>query len=240
MRFLKESPWQRLDDLRRRVPSLLFQMLLRSASAVGYTNYPDNVVRAFVKESADAGIDLFRIFDALNGLPTLRLAIDAVRDTGRLCEAAICYTGDLLNPTRTKYNLAYYVNLAKELEKAGANLLGIKDMAGLCKPYAARVLVKALRQEIGLPIHFHTHDCAGGPVATLLLAAAEGASIVDSAMAPFSGMTSQPSLNAAVEGLRFPPRDPQLDDQALLEVADYWQAVRNLYAPFETGQLAPT
>jgi pyruvate carboxylase len=240
MRFLKESPWQRLDDLRRRVPNILFQMLLRSASAVGYTNYPDNVVRAFVKESADAGIDVFRIFDALNGLPNLLLAVDAVRDTGMLCEAAICYTGDLLNPRRTKYNLAYYVNLAKELEKAGANLLAIKDMAGLCKPYAAQLLVRTLRQEVGLPIHFHTHDCAGGQVATLLLAAAEGASIVDVAMAPFSGMTSQPSLQALVEALRFQPRDPQLNDEAMLAISDYWQAVRELYAPFETGQLAPT
>jgi pyruvate carboxylase len=222
------------------VPNILFQMLLRSASAVGYTNYPDNVVRAFVKESADAGIDLFRIFDALNGLPNLQLAIEAVRETGMLCEAAICYTGDLLNPHRTKYNLAYYVNLAKELEKAGANLLAIKDMAGLCKPYAARMLIRALRQEVGLPIHFHTHDCAGGQVATLLLAAVEGASIVDTAMAPFSGMTSQPNLHAVVEALRFQPRDPQLNDEALLEVADYWQAVRGLYMPFETGQLAPT
>jgi pyruvate carboxylase len=240
MRFLKESPWQRLDDLRRRVPNILFQMLLRSASAVGYTNYPDNVVHTFVKESAQAGIDLFRIFDALNGLPNLRLAIEAVRDTGMLCEAAICYTGDLLNPARAKYNLAYYVNLAKELERVGAQVLAIKDMAGLCKPYAARVLVRALRQEVGLPIHFHTHDCAGCQVATLLMAAADGASIVDTAMAPFSGMTSQPNLHAMVEALRFQPRDPQLNDEALLAVADYWQAVRGLYAPFETGQLAPT
>ncbi len=240
MRFLKESPWQRLDDLRQRVPNILFQMLLRSASAVGYTNYPDNVVRAFVKESADAGIDVFRIFDALNGLPNLRLAIDAVRDTGMLCEAAICYSGDLLNPNRAKYNLAYYIGLAKELEKAGANLLAIKDMAGLCKPYAARLLIHALRQEVGLPIHFHTHDCAGGQVATLLLAAAEGVSIVDTATAPFSGMTSQPSMQAVVEALRFQPRDPQLNDEALLEVADYWQQVRGLYTAFETGQLAPT
>ena len=167
MRFLKESPWQRLADLRERVPNILFQMLLRSASAVGYTNYPDNVVQAFVKESAQAGIDLFRIFDALNCLPNLQLAIEAVRDTGMLCEAAICYTGDILDPKRTKYDLDYYVDLAKELEKLGANLLAIKDMAGLCKPYAARQLVRALQQEVGLPIHFHTHDCAGGQIASL-------------------------------------------------------------------------
>ncbi|HEY7426232.1 MAG TPA: pyruvate carboxylase, partial [Gemmataceae bacterium] len=240
MRFLKESPWQRLVDLRARMPNLLFQMLLRSASAVGYTNYPDNVVQAFVKESAQAGIDLFRIFDALNGLPNLQLAIDAVRDTGMLCEAAICYTGDILDPSRTKYNLAYYVNLAKELEKRGANLLAIKDMAGLCKPYAAQMLIRALRQEIGIPIHFHTHDCAGGQIGSYLLAAEEGVSVVDCAMAPFSSMTSQPSLHALVEALRFRPRSPALDDDALQEVADYWASVRRLYASFETGQLAPT
>lgn len=240
MRFLKESPWQRLIDLRSRMPNILFQMLLRSASAVGYTNYPDNVVQAFVKESAQAGIDLFRIFDALNGLPNLQLAIEAVRNSGMLCEAAICYTGDILDPSREKYNLAYYVNLARELEKRGANLLAIKDMAGLCKPYAAQMLVRALRQEVGLPIHFHTHDCAGGQIASYLLAAAEGVSIVDCAMAPFSSMTSQPSLHALVESLRLQPRSPQLDDDALQEVADYWSAVRRLYASFETGQLAPT
>jgi pyruvate carboxylase len=241
MRFLKESPWQRLADLREHIPNILFQMLLRSASAVGYTNYPDNVVREFVKESAEAGIDLFRIFDALNGLPNLRLAIDAVRNAGMLCEAAICYTGDILDPSRSKYNLAYFVNLAKELEKAGATLLAIKDMAGLCKPFAARQLVHALKQEIGLPIHFHTHDCAGGQVASLLMAAEEGVSIVDVAMAPLSGMTSQPSLHAVVEAMRFQPRHTGFDDaNALQEVADYWEAVRKLYAPFETGQLAPT
>jgi pyruvate carboxylase len=240
MRFLKESPWQRLVDLRARIPNILFQMLLRSASAVGYTNYPDNVVRAFVKESAQAGIDLFRIFDALNGLPNLQLAIEAVRDTGMLCEAAICYTGDILDPSRTKYNLAYYVNLARELEKRGANLLSIKDMAGLCKPLAAQRLVRTLREEVGIPIHFHTHDCAGGQIASYLLAAEEGVSIVDCAMAPFSSMTSQPSLHALVEALRFAPRYPELDDNALQEVADYWSGVRRLYASFETGQLAPT
>ncbi len=240
MRFLKESPWQRLVDLRARIPNILFQMLLRSASAVGYTNYPDNVVKAFVKESAQAGIDLFRIFDALNGLPNLQLAIEAVRDTGMLCEAAICYTGDILDPSRTKYNLTYYVNLAKELEKRGANLLAIKDMAGLCKPFAAQLLVRTLRQEIGIPIHFHTHDCAGGQIASYLLASEEGVSIVDCAMAPFSSMTSQPSLHALVEALRFRPRYPEIDDDALQEVADYWFGVRRLYASFETGQLAPT
>jgi pyruvate carboxylase len=239
LRFLKESPWQRLVEMRKRIPNILFQMLLRSASAVGYTNYPDNVVKAFVKESAEAGIDLFRIFDALNYLPNLELAIEAVRDTGMLCEAAICYTGDILDPSRTKYTLDYFVRLAKDLEKRGANLLAIKDMAGLCKPWAAKVLVKTLRQEVGLPIHFHTHDCAGGQVAALLLASEEGVDVVDGAMAPLAGLTSQPSLQALVEAERFQKRDTGLPADALQEAADYWQDVRRLYLPFETGQLAP-
>jgi pyruvate carboxylase len=239
MRFLRESPWGRLADLRARVPNILFQMLLRSASAVGYTNYPDNVVKAFVKESAQAGIDVFRVFDALNGLPNLTLAIEAVRATGMLCEAAICYTGDLLDPDRPRYDLRYYLTLAKELEKRGANLLAIKDMAGLCKPFAARRLVRALRQEVGLPVHFHTHDTAGGQIASYLLACEEGVSIVDCAMAPMSGMTSQPNLYAVVEALRFQERDTGLDIEAIREAGRYWEAVRALYAPFETGQLAP-
>ena len=215
MRFLKESPWQRLADLRQRVPNILFQMLLRSASAVGYTNYPDNVVQAFVKESAQAGIDLFRIFDALNGLPNLELAIDAVRDAGMLCEAAVCYTGDILDPQRTKYDLKYYVTLAKELEKRGANLLAIKDMAGLCKPYAAQELVRGAQaggrhsRSTSTPT---TAPAARSPRTSL--AAEEGVSIVDCAMAPLSGMTSQPSLHALVEALRFQPRDTGLDREA--------------------------
>jgi pyruvate carboxylase len=238
MRFLKESPWDRLVQLRERTPNLLFQMLLRAANAVGYTNYPDNVVKAFVKEAAHAGIDLFRIFDANNWLPNLKLGIEAVRATGMLAEAAVCYTGDILDPKRTKYSLKYYVDLAKQLEKLGANILAIKDMAGLCKPYAARLLVKTLRQEIELPIHFHTHDSAGGQIAALLAASEEGVDIVDAAMAPLSGMTSQPSLHALVEALRFTPRDTGLAFESLQETADYWEEVRRYYEPFETGQLA--
>jgi pyruvate carboxylase len=240
MRFLKESPWDRLAELRERVPNILFQMLLRAANAVGYTNYPDNVVRAFVKEAAQAGIDLFRIFDACNWLPNLELAIDAVRNTGMLCEAAICYTGDILDAKRTKYDLTYYVDLAKHLEKWGANILAIKDMAGLCKPYAARLLVHTLKQEIGVPIHFHTHDCAGGQIAAILLAAEEGVDIADAAIAPLAGLTSQPSLNALVEALRFTGRDPGLAFEPLQAAADYWEAVRRYYRPFESGQMAPS
>jgi pyruvate carboxylase len=238
MRFLKESPWDRLAEMRERVPNVLFQMLLRAANAVGYANYPDNVVRAFVRESARAGVDLFRIFDALNWLPNLKPAIDAVRSAGMLAEGAICYTGDILDPNRTKYDLKYYVGLAKEIEAAGANLLAIKDMAGLCKPPAARKLVKALRQEVGIPIHFHTHDTSGGQLASLLFAAEEGVDVVDAAMAPLSGMTSQANLNTLVEALRFTPRETGLEYDALQAAADYWEVVRRYYRPFESGQLA--
>jgi pyruvate carboxylase len=240
MRFLKEDPWDRLGALRERIPNLLFQMLLRANNAVGYTNYPDNVVTAFIKESAQAGIDLFRIFDALNWVPNLRLAIEAVRNSGMLCEPAICYTGDILDPRRSKYDLNYYVSLAKELEKLGANILGIKDMAGLCKPYAAKVLVRALKQEIGIPIHFHTHDSAGGQLASLLWAAEEGVDIVDCAMGPLSGITSQPNLNTLVEALRATDRETGLAFESLQETAEYWQVVRRFYQPFESGQLAPS
>ncbi len=239
MRFLKESPWERLALLREKIPNILFQMLLRGASAVGYTNYPDNVVQLFVRESAKAGIDLFRIFDALNWVPNLKPAIAAVRNAGMLCEAAICYTGDILDPARSKYDLKYYVALAKELEKLGANLLAIKDMAGICKPYAAQLLVRTLKQEIGIPIHFHTHDSTGGQMATLLLAAAEGVDIVDAALAPLSGMTSQANLNTLVETMRFTPRDTGLSPGLLQTLADYWEQVRRYYAPFESGLLAP-
>jgi pyruvate carboxylase len=238
LRFLKEDPWQRLAALRERVPNILFQMLLRANNAVGYTNYPDNVVKAFIKEAAQAGIDLFRIFDALNWLPNLKLAVETVRNCGQLCEPALCYTGDILDPKRTKYTLAYYVDLARQLEKMGANLLAIKDMAGLCKPHAAQLLVKALRQEIGIPIHFHTHDAAGGQLGSLLRAADEAVDVVDVAMAPLAGMTSQPSLNALVEAVRFTPRDTGLEFEPLQETAEYWEEVRRHYAPFESGQLA--
>ncbi|HJZ57890.1 MAG TPA: pyruvate carboxylase [Gemmataceae bacterium] len=238
MRFLKESPWERLAELRQRIPNILFQMLLRAANAVGYSNYPDNVVHEFVRLSAEAGMDLFRIFDANNWLPNLRVAIDATLRTGAICEAAICYTGDILDPTRSKYGLKYYVDLGKQLEKLGTHFLAIKDMAGLLKPYAAKTLVRVLRQEVGLPIHFHTHDSAGGQIASYLMAAEEGVDIVDCAFAPLSGVTSQPNLNALVEAVRFTERDTGLAFEPLQATATYWEDVRAYYSAFETGQLA--
>lgn len=238
MRFLKESPWDRLIRLRERIPNILFQMLLRAANAVGYSNYPDNVVVEFVRLAAQAGIDVFRIFDANNWLPNLQVAIDAVlNQTEALCEAAICYTGDILNPKRDKYTLRYYVDLAKQLERLGIHLLAIKDMAGLLKPYAAKKLFRALREEVGVPLHFHTHDTAGGQIAAYLEAAEEGVHIVDCAFAPLAGGTSQPSLNALVEALRYTERDTGINFDSLQETANYWEAVRSYYAPFETGQL---
>jgi len=238
MRFLKECPWQRLVDLRQRIPNILFQMLLRASNAVGYTNYPDNIVRGFVKEAAAAGIDVFRIFDALNWVPNMRVAMDAVLETGAICEPAICYTGDLLNPERPKYNLRYYVELAKELEKMGAHILAIKDMAGLCKPFAAELLVRTLKQEVGIPIHFHTHDMSGIQGAAILKGAEVGLDIADAAIAPMSGLTSQANLNSLVESLRFSPRETGLDVDALQGIAAYWAATREFYAPFETGMKA--
>jgi len=238
LRFLKECPWQRLAEMRQRIPNILLQMLLRSANAVGYTNYPDNVVQEFVKEAAAAGIDVFRIFDALNSTAGMHVAMEAVLQTGAICEAAICYTGDLLDSQRPKYDLKYYVALARELERRGAHILAIKDMAGLCKPYAAELLVRTLKQEIGLPIHFHTHDTAGIQAGSVLKAAEAGLDIADGAMAPMSGGTSQPNLNTLVEALRFTPRDTGLASQPLDAVSEYWRAVREFYVPFESPVLA--
>ncbi len=237
MRFLNECPWRRLTDLRERIPNILFQMLLRASNAVGYTNYPDNVVTAFVAEAADAGIDVFRVFDALNGVPNMRVAMDAVIKSGAICEATICYTGDITNPNRNKYTLAYYVDMAKELEKMGAHILAIKDMAGLCKPQAAEMLVNALRQEIGIPIHFHTHDTAGIQAASILKASDAGLDIADAAMAPLSGGTSQPNMNTVVEALRYGDRDTGLSADNLDGIAEYWRAVREFYMPFESPVL---
>jgi pyruvate carboxylase len=238
MRFLKESPWQRLSLLREKIPNILFQMLLRASSAMGYSNYPDNVVELCVRETAAAGIDVFRIFDALNWTPNMRVAMEAVQKTDAICEAAICYTGDILNPKRPKYDLKYYVNLAKELEKMGAHILGIKDMAGLCKPHAASVLVKALRNEVGIPIHFHTHDTGGVQAAAILNAAEVGLDIADGAIAAMSGGTSQPNLNTMVESLAFTPRASTLNSTALDEISEFWRETREFYTAFESPVLA--
>src|SRR5262245_29533300 len=235
MRFLKECPWDRLAQMREKIPNILFQMLLRASNAVGYTNYPDNVVRAFVKEAAAAGIDVFRIFDALNWVPNMRVAMDAVLESGAICEAAICYTGDILNADRPKYNLQYYVDLARELEGAGAHILAIKDMAGLCKPYAAETLIRTLKNEIGIPVHFHTHDMSGVQGASILKGAEQKLDIADAALAPMSGMTSQPNLNSVVEALRHLPRDTGLHPERLKSLAYYWEKVREFYTPFESG-----
>ncbi|MEO5377561.1 MAG: pyruvate carboxylase [Magnetococcus sp. DMHC-6] len=238
MRFLKECPWERLTKLRSLMPNILLQMLLRSANGVGYTNYPDNVVKFFIQQSALNGMDLFRIFDSLNWIENMRMAMDAVLETGKLCEASICYTGDITDPNRSKYSLSYYVQLAKELEAAGAHILGLKDMAGLLKPHAAKVLVKALKEEIGIPIHFHTHDTSGLAGASLLAAIEVGVDAVETAMDSMSGGTSQPSLGSIVEALRNTPFDTGLDRSAIRTISTYWEHVRCHYAAFDSHQSA--
>jgi len=241
MRFLQEDPWDRLYALREKVPNILFQMLLRASNAVGYTNYPDNVVKSFTKTAADAGIDVFRIFDSLNWVENMKVAIETVREhTSSLCEAAICYTGDILDPRRTKYSLDYYVRMAKELVGMGTHILAIKDMAGLAKPFAARALVKALRDEVGVPIHFHTHDTSSVQAASYLMASEAGVDVIDVALASMSGMTSQPNLNALVAALNHTPRDTQVNLDAANRLSDYWEAARQAYYPFEEGMLAGT
>ena len=238
MRFLLEDPWLRLRRLREAVPNICFQMLLRASNAVGYTAYPDNVVREFIQESAEQGIDIFRVFDSLNWLPNMKAPLEAVRKTGRVCEAAICYTGDILDPRRDRYPLAYYVRLAKELEKMGAQMLAIKDMAGLCKPYAAEKLVKALKQAVGLPIHFHTHDSSGLNAASIFKAADAGVDVADAAVASMSGSLSQPNLNNVAASLARTARDPKLDLAALQTCSEYWETVRGYYRAFDTGPRA--
>ena len=238
-RFLKECPWQRLRDIRSRAPNLMTQMLLRASNGVGYTNYPDNVIRFFVRQAAISGIDIFRIFDSLNWVENMRVAMDAVLDTGKVCEAAICYTGDLSNPERSKYDLDYYVALATQLKMAGAHILSIKDMAGVLKPSAAGMLVRALKEEVGLPIHLHTHDTSGMGIATILAAADAGADIVDAAIDSFSGGTSQPCMGSVVEALRRSERDTGLDISVIRELSEYWSDVRSHYAAFDEGLSAP-
>ena len=233
-RFLKESPWTRLDMLRELIPNIAFQMLLRGANAVGYKNYPDNVIREFVKQSAENGIDVFRIFDSLNWIPGMEVALDEVLNQGKIAEATICYTGDILDATREKYNLDYYIRMAHELEKRGAHIIGIKDMSGLLKPNAAYKLISALKSEVGVPLHLHTHDTSGNGVATCLMAALAGVDIIDAAISSMSGLTSQPSLNSIDAALERGERDNGIDLDGLQVIADYWTDVRPVYKGFES------
>jgi len=238
-RFLQECPWQRLRDLRAAMPNLMTQMLLRGANGVGYTTYPDNVVRGFVARAAETGVDVFRVFDSLNWVENMRVAMDAVLEANKVCEGTVCYTGDILDPARAKYDLKYYVARAQELKAAGAHILGLKDMAGLLKPAAAKILVKTLRTEVGMPVHFHTHDTSGAAAATILAACDAGVDAVDAAMDAFSGGTSQPCIGSVVEALRHTDRDTGLDIAAIREISNYWEHVRAQYAAFESGIPAP-
>lgn len=233
-RFLKESPWERLKMLRKKIPNILFQMLLRGANGVGYKNYPDNVIRAFIKESANSGIDLFRVFDSLNWLKGIEIAVDEVLNQNKLAEACICYTGDILDDKRDKYSLNYYVNLAKEIEKTGAHILCIKDMSALLKPHAAYKLVKALKEEVELPIHLHTHDTSGTGVATILMATEAGVDIVDTTFNSMSGLTSQPALNSIAAALNNTKRCTGINIDDIQLLSDYWAAVRPVYNQFES------
>ena len=239
MRFLTEDPWERLARIREGAPNLLLQMLLRGANGVGYKNYPDNVVKYFVRQAAKGGIDVFRVFDCLNWVENMRVSMDAVVEENKICEAAICYTGDLLNSARPKYDLKYYTALATELEKAGAHMIAVKDMAGLLKPAAARILFKALREATDLPIHFHTHDTSGIAAATVLAAVESGVDVVDAAMDALSGNTSQPCLGSIVEALKGTERDPGLDPEWIRRISFYWEAVRHQYVAFESDLKGP-
>jgi len=239
MRFLTEDPWERLDDIRTRAPNLLLQALIRGANGVGYTNYPDNAVKYFIKEAAQNGIDLFRVFDCLNWIDNMRVSMDAILEENKLCEAAICYTGDMLDPKRSKYQLGYYMDMATELEKAGAHIICIKDMAGLMKPAAATKLFSELRSATDLPLHFHTHDTSGISASTILAAVDAGVDAVDAAMDALSGGTSQPCLGSLVAALEGGPRDSQLDQSSIRDISSYWEGVRHQYQAFEADMKSP-
>jgi len=239
MRFLTEDPWERLAMIRERAPNMLLQMLARGANGVGYTNYPDNVVKHFTRQAASSGVDLFRVFDCFNWVDNMRVTMDTVLEENKLCEAAICYSGDMLDKNRTKYDLTYYLKLAEELEKAGAHIIAIKDMGGLMKPAAATELFTALRKEVGLPVHFHTHDTSGISAATVLAAVEAGVDAVDGAMDAFSGGTSQPCLGSIAAALSASPRAPKLDTSAIQRISTYWESVRNQYAAFESDLKSP-
>ncbi len=236
-RFLKESPWERLETLRMCIPNIMFQMLIRGANGVGYKNYPDNVIRRFIKESAKSGIDVFRIFDSLNWIEGIEVSLDEVLNQGKVAEACMCYTGDILDESRDKYSLSYYVNMAKELEKRGAHILGIKDMSGLLKPMAAKKLIEALKNEISIPVHLHTHDTSGNGVATLMMAANAGVDIIDAAFNSMSGLTSQPALNSIVAALEGTRRDTGIDTGQIQKISEYWEAVRPVYKEFESDMV---
>ena len=238
-RFLHESPWERLDIIREKAPNILLQMLLRGSNGVGYTNYPDNLIREFIKAAATSGIDVFRVFDSLNWIDGMKIAMDEVLNQNKILEAAVCYTGNILDPNNDKYTLKYYVDMAKELEHRGAHMLAIKDMAGLLKPYAAKKLVSTLKQEVGIPIHLHTHDTSGNQIATYLMAAEAGVDVVDCAISSMSSLTSNPSMNALVAALQGQPRDTGLDLDQLQYLTDYWADVRLRYGDFEGGITSP-
>ena len=238
-RFLKEDPWKRLETLRKQVPNVLFQMLLRASNAVGYKNYPDNVLKEFVQQSAQSGVDVFRIFDSLNWVKGMEVAIDAVRQSGKVAEAAICYTGDIEDPSRAKYSVEYYKQMAKELEAQGAHILAIKDMAGLLKPQAAYRLISELKEAIEIPVHLHTHDTSGNGIFMYTKAIEAGVDIVDTALSTMAGLTSQPSANTLHYALEGTDRAPSVSIDALEKVSYYWEDVRKFYAPFESGMLAP-
>ncbi len=240
MRFLNEDPWDRLQKLRQMMPNTLFQMLLRGVNGVGYTSYPDNVIQHFVKQAAENGIDLFRVFDSLNIVENMRISMDSVIEAGKLCEGTICYTADLFDASRPKYQLQYYVDLAKKLEKAGAHIIGIKDMAGICRPRAASALVKALKEEVGLPIHFHTHDTSGIASASILAAIEAGVDAVDTAVDSLSGLTSQPSMGSIINALKGTEKESSISLDSVNKISTYFEGVRSLYAPFSSDMKAGT
>lgn len=239
-RFLKESPWDRLTELRNKIPNIMFQMLLRASNGVGYKNYPDNVIKKFIERSAYNGIDLFRIFDSLNWIEGMQLSIEEVLNQNKLVEACICYTGNILDERRDKYSINYYVKKAKELEKLGAHFIGIKDMASLLRPMAAKKLVTALKNEVAIPVHLHTHDTSGNGVASVLMAANAGVDIVDTAFGSMAGLTSQPSMNSIVAALEHTDRDTEISLENIQMISDYWSSVRPAYAKFESDLKSST
>ncbi|MBA3707037.1 MAG: pyruvate carboxylase subunit B, partial [Bacteroidetes bacterium] len=236
LRFLHEDPWKRLQLLRAAIPNILFQMLIRGSNAIGYTAYPDNLVEKFIEKSWENGVDVFRIFDSLNWVDSMKVSINAVRErTGGLAEVCLCYTGDILDKSKTKYTLQYYLDLAKQLEDAGAHIIGIKDMSGLLKPYSAELLITELKKAVSLPIHLHTHDTSSIQSATYIKAIEAGVDVIDVALASMSGLTSQPNFNSIVEGLKNTPRHQEFNINSLNEYSNYWEIIREHYYPFESG-----